>query len=83
MAQFTDDDEGKTVVNADGEEVGIIADVENGTAHVEPDPGITDKMMAPLGWSDRDEDTYPLQEESVESISDDEVRLVSDANITS
>ncbi|WP_336342785.1 hypothetical protein [Halalkalicoccus ordinarius] len=79
MAQFSDDDEGKTVVNADGEEVGIIAAVEHGTAHVDPDPGVTDKIMSTLGWSDRDEDTYPLQEESVEAITDDEVRLASTA----
>jgi hypothetical protein len=79
MAQFSDDDEGKTVVNADGEEVGIITTVEHGTAHVDPDPGITDKIMSTLGWSDQDEDTYPLQEESVEAITDDEVRLASTA----
>lgn len=77
MAQFSDDDEGKSVVNADGEEVGIITTVEHGTAHVNPDPGITDKIMSTLGWSDQDEDTYPLQEESVEAITDDEVRLSS------
>jgi hypothetical protein len=79
MAQFTEDDEGKTVVNADGEEVGIVTAVEHGTAHVDPDPGITDKIMSALGWSDQDEDTYPLQEESVEAITDDEVRLASSA----
>lgn len=77
MAQFSDDDEGKSVVNADGEEVGIITTVEHGTAHVDPNPGITDKIMSTLGWSDQDEDTYPLQEESVEAITDDEVRLAS------
>lgn len=72
---FTEDDEGKTVVNDRGDEVGIIADVEHGTAYVDPDPGVTDKIKSKLGWEDRDEDTYPLQEESVGSVTDDEVRL--------
>ena len=31
--------------------------------------------MSKLGWADRDEDTYPLQEESIETITDDEIRL--------
>lgn len=72
---FTDDDEGKKVVNDQGEDVGIIAGVEHGTAYVEPDPGMTDKIKSKLGWNERDEDTYPLQEESIESVTDDEVRL--------
>lgn len=76
--QFTDVDEGKRVVNADGDEVGIIADVEHGTAHVEPDPGMTDSIKAKLGWGDSGEDTYPLQEEAVGRVTDDEVRLERD-----
>ena len=31
--------------------------------------------MSKLGWADHDEDTYPLQEESIETITDDEIRL--------
>lgn len=73
---FTEDDEGKTVVNDEGEEVGMIATVEHGTAHVNPDPGLTDTIKSTLGWGDSDdEDTYPLQEESVASVTDDEVHL--------
>lgn len=72
---ITEDDEGKRVVGPDGEEIGRITAVEHGTAHVDPDPGITDTVMSKLGWGDADEDTYPLQEASVESITDDEVRL--------
>ncbi|WP_247000300.1 hypothetical protein [Halosolutus gelatinilyticus] len=76
--QFTDDDVGKSVVNANGDEVGIIADVEHGTAHVEPDPGITDTIKAKLGWGGSDEDTYPLQEGSVARVTNDEVHLEHD-----
>ncbi|WP_276299170.1 PRC-barrel domain containing protein [Halorussus lipolyticus] len=74
MAEFSEDDEGKSVV-ADGEEVGIVSEVEHGTAYVDPDPGITDKIKAKLDWGERDEDTYPLQEQAVDSITDDEIRL--------
>ncbi|WP_222919317.1 hypothetical protein [Natrinema sp. SYSU A 869] len=76
--QFTDDDVGKRVVNANGDEVGMVADVEHGTAHVEPDPGITDSIKATLGWSDSGESTYPLQEEAVSRVTDDEIHLEND-----
>ncbi|MCO8243950.1 MULTISPECIES: PRC-barrel domain containing protein [unclassified Haladaptatus] len=73
--QITDDDEGKKVVDNSGDQVGIVSDVQHGTAHVDPDPGITDKVKSKLGWGDRDEDTYPLQDEMVSSVTDDEIRL--------
>mgnify|MGYP006307994129 CR=1 FL=1 len=79
-SQFTDDDVGKDVVNTAGETVGIVADVEHGTAHVEPDPGITDTIKARLGWGDPAEDSYPLQEASVSQITDDEIHLSPDAS---
>lgn len=74
MAQFSDADEGKPVMMGD-EKVGMITKVERGTAHVDPDAGITDKIKATLDWGDQDEDTYPLQEQAVDTITDDEVRL--------
>lgn len=72
---FDDGDEGKEVVDSDGNTVGRIVTVEHGTAHVDPDPGITDTIMSKLGWGDTDEETYPLQEANVETVTDDEVRL--------
>jgi hypothetical protein len=81
--EFTDDDIGKTVINAEGEEVGLIADVEHGTAHVEPDPGITDTIKAKLGWGGTDEDAYPLQEQAVAEVTDDEVHLQRDLESSS
>lgn len=72
---ITEDDEGKAVVNTDGTKIGVIADVDNSTAHVEPDPGLTDEIAAKLGWGDADEETYRLQDSHVETVTDDEVRL--------
>lgn len=72
---MTDADEGKQVVNHEGETIGRVVEVDDGTAHVDPDPGITDTIMSKLGWADRDEETYTLQSRSVESVTDDEIRL--------
>ena len=77
--QFTADDVGKTVVAGDGSAVGIVSAVKHGTAYVDSDPGITTKLKAALGWEDvDDEDGYPLQEEAVGTVTEDEIRLRSD-----
>jgi len=72
---ITDSEEGKKVVNQSGEEIGRITEVENGRAHVDPDPSVTDAVMSKLGWGSRDEGTYPLEEDNIETITGDEVRL--------
>ena len=74
MAQLSEDDQGKAVVMGD-QKVGMIERVEGGRAFVDPDPGITDQVKATLDWGDMNEDSYPLPDESVDTITDDEVRL--------
>ena len=76
--RFTEDDEGKSVVDVHGDTVGLVEDVENGTAYVDPDPGLAEKIKSKLGWSDEDatdSDTFALPDEYVDSVTDDEVRL--------
>lgn len=72
---LTDDAVGKDVIDANGEQIGMVTSVEYGTAHVDPDPGLTDKFKAKLGWEDSDDEEYPLQEESIERVTDDEIHL--------
>jgi hypothetical protein len=73
--ELTDEDEGKEVVRSD-DSVGRVVEVDRGTAYVDPDPGITETIKSKLGWGDRgDEDTDPLQEASIESVTDDQIRL--------
>lgn len=75
MSTITESHEGNTVVDADGETVGIVTTVRHGTAYVDPDPGITERVSAKLGWADVDEEDYPLQEAKIAAVSDDEIRL--------
>lgn len=77
-AAIGDDDVGKTVVNASGEDVGMVTAVEHGTARVKPDPGITDSIKATLGWQGSTEDTYPLQEDAIAQVTGNEIRLSGD-----
>lgn len=73
--KLTDTDEGKDVVSSTGEKIGIVKDVDNGAAHIDPNPGIADELKAKLGWGDSDEDTYRLRESDVGTVTDDEIRL--------
>lgn len=77
MAQqlISENDEGKRVVNANGDTIGIVSGVRNGRAYVDPDPGISEKFMSKLGWENIDEDDYPLVESKIDTITDDEIRL--------
>ncbi|RQH03538.1 PRC-barrel domain containing protein [Natrarchaeobius oligotrophus] len=72
---FTEADEGKRVLNADGTEVGILVAVEERRAYVDPDPGLVDTVRAKLGWGTVTEETHPLDEGSVLEITDDAVYL--------
>lgn len=72
---LTDDAIGKTVVDAQNQEVGVVTATEHGTARVEPDPDLTDTIKATLGWEDADKETFPLQKDAIATVTDDEVWL--------
>ena len=72
---LTSADEGKRVLNIDGTEVGRIVAVENDHAYVDPDPSILRTISAKLGWGDRKTGAHPLDEGSIEEITDDAIYL--------
>ncbi len=72
---LTDDDEGKQIVNAMGDEVGIVTEVHGNTAHVDPDPGVTDTIKSKLGWDSADQDDFMVEEDDIARVTDDEIRL--------
>ena len=74
---ITDDEIGKEVVDATGETVGMVTQVEQGTAFIDPHPSLTDRIKAALDWGDVDEDAYPLDETTVKRVTDDRIELVS------
>lgn len=73
----TDDDEGKQVVNADGERLGTVTEVQAGTAYVDVGPELTDTVRSKLGWGAAEQEDYALQQDLVDVITDDEIRLKS------
>ena len=75
MAKISDDEQGKKVVNRDGETIGMVSDVRGDHLYVDPDPGVTDKVKSKLGWEEADEDDYAVKEMHIDTVTDDEVRL--------
>lgn len=73
--RLTEDDEGKPVVDSDGEIVGVIGGMSGSRGYVDPEPGLVDQIKAKLGWRNADEGDFPLDEENIERITDDEVQL--------
>ena len=79
MVTITDDTVGKPVVNAKGERIGIITEVEDGAnaLFIDPEPGLTDRIQAILGWGDADDDDYRIEADVISRITDDQVELKS------
>lgn len=75
---ITEREEGKRVVNAEGERIGVVSGVRDGTAYVDPDPNVGERLMSMLGWEHIDEDDYPLDHEQIDTIDEDEIRLKRD-----
>ena len=77
MTELTDDAVGKTVVGANEKELGVVASVEAGTAHVDPNPSLAEQVMSSIGWEDADEEDYRVTEDMVDHV-DEEVVLQGD-----
>lgn len=68
-------DEGKAVIDANGNEVGVVTGVRAGTAYVDPEPGLADAVTSRLGWGSVDEGDERLPADVVAAITDEEIRL--------
>lgn len=66
---------GKEVVDASGEPVGIVSEVEDGTAYVNLDPHLTDRLLAKLNWGHASEDDYPIDASAVAAVDGNRITL--------
>ena len=74
VREFRTSDEGKTVLTADGDEVGTIEKIEGDMAHVKPKGSLSRSIRRRLGWAE-DEDMYEVEHAKVQQISGNEVHL--------
>ncbi len=71
--ELSADDQGKDVVDERGETIGIITEVDEGMAYVDPQPGVTDRLKARLDWGGHSDDEYPIEPAQITEITDDEI----------
>ncbi|MDJ1432259.1 hypothetical protein [Halostagnicola sp. A-GB9-2] len=70
-APLTDDDVGKTVVDAEGKTLGIVSSVENDTAFVNPNPSMLEQLLSKIGMEDTDGEDYTVTEDMLESVGEE------------
>lgn len=75
MTTISEDDEGKTVLNQNGETIGMVSSVQGDRMFVNPEPGITDKIKSKLGWEGVGENDYVVRENDIETVTGDAIHL--------
>ena len=76
VAQFTDDQIGKRVVDQAGVEVGTVADVRDGSLYVEVAPDADRETLSNLRWDGTvNQEVHHLQSEFVSNVREGTIRL--------
>lgn len=71
----TEDDEGKTVVDTEGAELGVVKTVEGSQLYVDPQPSLIESVLSRIGWGDADESDYVLGPDEIVLINEDRVEV--------
>jgi sporulation protein YlmC with PRC-barrel domain len=80
MSVLSTTDEGKFLMDIEGEQIGVVTEVDVGeqVAYVEPEPGVAESLVQGLGFGDADEDDIEVPANSVETVTDTELRVAAD-----
>ena len=78
MVTLKEEDEGKVLVDAEGEELGVVTEVADNVAYVDPDPGVGEAVMAAFGRADSNADDLAVEGEKIDSVTDEELHLPAD-----
>ncbi|WP_267641160.1 hypothetical protein [Haloarchaeobius amylolyticus] len=77
MAVLSTEDEGKYLMDVEGEQIGIVTavDTDAQVAYVDPESGVPDAIIQSFGFGDRGEDDIEVPADSVETVTDSELRV--------
>jgi len=80
MSVLSTEDEGKYLMDIEAEQIGIVTEVDTDAqvAYVEPDPGIGEAVIQGFGFGDADGDDIEVPADTVETITDTELRVAKD-----
>jgi sporulation protein YlmC with PRC-barrel domain len=77
MTVLSTADEGKVLMDTEGEEIGIVTEVDTDeqVAYVEPDPSYSEAVVQGLGFGSADEDDIEVPADTVATVTDTELRV--------
>lgn len=77
MTVLSTADEGKFLMDTEGEQIGVVTEVDaaDQTAFVEPDPSIAEAMIQGFGFGAADNDDITVPAEAVATVTDSELRV--------
>lgn len=80
MTVLSTEDEGKFLMDIEGEQIGIVTEVDPDAqiAYVEPDPDLGESIVQGFGFGDADEDDIEVPADTVETVTDSELRVKKD-----
>ena len=80
MTVLSPEDEGKFLMDAKAEQIGIVTEVDSEAqvAYVDPDPDVSDAILQGLGFGDANSDDIEVPAEAVETVTDSEIRVARD-----
>lgn len=70
----TPGDEGKPVIDSNGDRLGHVSTVKGDVAYVEPAGDLRPTVVIALGWAGED-DAYPLRPTAIETVTDRGIHL--------
>jgi hypothetical protein len=80
MTVLSIEDEGKFLMDIEGEQIGIVTGVDPAeqVAYVDPEPGVAESMIQGLGFGETSEDDIEVPASSIETVTDSELRVNKD-----
>ncbi|WP_276271343.1 hypothetical protein [Haloarcula litorea] len=80
MSVLSTADEGKFLMDQEGEQIGIVTEVDpdEQVAYVEPEPDVAEAVVQGLGYGDADDDDIEVPANAVETVTDSELRVARD-----
>lgn len=77
MSVLSTADEGKFLMDVEAAQIGVVTEVDTDeqVAYVDPEPGIAESVVQGFGFSDASEDDIEVPGESVETVTDTELRV--------
>jgi sporulation protein YlmC with PRC-barrel domain len=80
MTVLSTQDEGKVLIDIEGEEIGIVTEVDpqEQVAFVDPDPSVANSVIQGFGFGDAGDDDIEVPADSVATVTDTELRVARD-----